>query len=220
MSRSGPGGLLSAFLQDSWKATRRLTLNFGLRYDYPFLPRYGTKATVGQHGGPETGDMDWDTGNFIVQQLPPLCSVRGFAPCIPGTGLPDHVIVSQNGKITHNVHTNFGPRFGFAYKVDEKTVVHGAFGIVFDDWAAVTQMAQNFEGSWPDIGQEIAGSLTNVPTSTQLTPTVTAQNPFARRAETPSSRLPLHLAVTSGTLTRISRTLTPSSGTLACSGVD
>jgi hypothetical protein len=35
-------------------------------------------------------------------------------------------------------------------------VVHGAYGIVFDDWAAVTQMAQNFEGSWPDIGQEIA----------------------------------------------------------------
>ena len=174
-----PGGLLSAFLQDSWKTTRRLTLNFGLRYDYPFLPRYGTAATVGQHGGPETGDMDWDTGNFIVQQLPPLCAVRGYAPCIPGTGLPAHVIVSQTGKITHNVHTNYGPRVGFAYKVDEKTVVHGAFGIVYDDWAAVTQMAQNFEGSWPDIGQEIAGSLTNIPTSTQLTPNVTAQNPFA-----------------------------------------
>jgi hypothetical protein len=174
-----PGGLLSAFLQDSWKATRKLTLNYGLRYDYPFLPRYGTAATVGQNGGPETGDMDWGSGNFIVQQLPPLCSVRGFAPCIPGTGLPAHVIVSANGKITHNVHTNYGPRFGFAYKVDDQTVVHGAYGIVFDDWAAVTQMAQNFEGSWPDIGQEIAGSLTNVPTSTQLTPNVTAQNPFA-----------------------------------------
>jgi hypothetical protein len=174
-----PGGLLSAFLQDSWKTSRRLTLNFGLRYDYPFLPRYGTAATVGQHGGPETGDMDWDTGNFIVQQLPPLCSVRGFAPCIPGTGLPAHVIVSPNGKITHNVHTNYGPRLGFAYKLDEKTVVHGAYGIVYDDWAAVTQMAQNFEGSWPDIGQEIAGSLTNVPTDAQLDPTVTAQNPFA-----------------------------------------
>ena len=174
-----PGGLLSAFLQDSWKATRRLTLNYGLRYDYPFLPRYGTAATVGQNGGPETGDMDWGSGNFIVQQLPPLCSVRGFAPCIPGDGLPAHVIVSQNGKITHNVNSNYGPRLGFAYKVDEKTVVHGAFGIVFDDWAAVTQMAQNFEGFWPDIGQLIAGSLTNVPTSTQLTPNVTAQNPFA-----------------------------------------
>jgi hypothetical protein len=174
-----PGGLLSAFLQDSWKASRRLTLNYGLRYDYPFLPRYGTKATVGQHGGPETGDMDFENGTFVVQQLPPLCSVRGFAPCIPGTGLPAHVVVSPNGRITHNVHTNYGPRFGFAFKVNDKTVTHGAFGIVFDDWAAVTQMAQNFEGSWPDIGQEIASSLTNVPTTTQLTPTVTSQDPFA-----------------------------------------
>lgn len=173
-----PGGLLSAFLQDSWKASRRLTLNYGLRYDYPFLPRYGTKATIGQHGGPETGDMDFSNGTFVVQLLPPLCSVRGYAPCIPGTGLPDHVVVSPNGRITHNVHTNYGPRFGFAYKIDDKTVTHGAFGIVFDDWAAVTQMAQNFEGSWPDIGQEIASSLTNVPTSTQLTPNVTSQDPF------------------------------------------
>ena len=87
-------------------------------------------------------------------------------------------MVSPTGKITHNVHTNYGPRFGFAYKVDDKTVVHGAFGIVFDDWAAVTQMAQNIEGSWPDIGQQIASSLTNVPTTAQPTPNVTAQNPF------------------------------------------
>ncbi len=174
-----PGGVLSAFLQDSWKATRRLTLNYGLRYDYPFLPRYGTAATVGQEGGPESGEMDWDTGNWLIQQLPPLCSQRGFAPCIPGTGLPAHVVVSPNGKITHNTHTNYGPRLGFAYKIDEKTVVHGAYGIVFDDWAAVTQMAQNFEGSWPDIGQQIASTTTNVPTSTQLTPNVTAQDPFA-----------------------------------------
>jgi hypothetical protein len=159
-----PGGVLSAFLQDTWKVMPRLTLNYGLRYDYPFLPRYGTAATVGQEGGPESGEMDWDTGNWLIQQLPPLCSVRGYAPCIPGTGLPAHVVVSPNGKITHNTRTNYGPRFGFAYKFDEKTVVHGAFGIVFDDWAAVTQMAQNFEGSWPDIGQQIASPQTNVPT--------------------------------------------------------
>ena len=174
-----PGGVLSGFLQDSWKVTRKLAVNYGLRYDYPFLPRYGTAATVGQEGGPESGEMDWDTGNWLIQQLPPLCSVRGHAPCIPGTGLPAHVVVSPNGKITHNVHTNFGPRLGFAYKIDDKTVVHGAYGIVYDDWAAVTQMAQNFEGSWPDIGQQIAATTTNVPTSTQLTPNVTAQDPFA-----------------------------------------
>ena len=174
-----PGGLLSAFLQDSWKATPRLTLNYGLRYDYPFLPAYGTNATIGKQGGIESGDMDFGNGTFIVQVLPPPCTVRGFAPCIPGNGtLPAHVVVSPNRKITHNVHTNYGPRFGFSFKLDDKTVVHGAFGIVFDDWAAVTQMAQNFEGAWPDIGQQILASTANQPTTASPAPTITSQDPF------------------------------------------
>jgi Carboxypeptidase regulatory-like domain len=174
-----PGGLLSAFLQDSWKATPRLTLNYGMRYDYPFLPAYGTNATIGKQGGIESGDMDFGNGTFIVQVLPPPCTVRGFAPCIPGNGtLPAHVVVSPNRKITHNVHTNYGPRFGFSFKLDDKTVVHGAFGIVFDDWAAVTQMAQNFEGAWPDIGQQILASTANQPTTAAPTPTISAQDPF------------------------------------------
>lgn len=173
-----PGGVMSFFAQDSWKATPKLSLNFGLRYDYTFIPPYGKESTVGQQGGIETGDMDFSTGNYIVQKLPPPCSVRGHAPCIPGDGtLPAHVIVDPRGKIAHNVGTNFGPRFGFAYAVDDKTVVRGAFGIVFDNWAAVTQMAQNIEGAWPDIGQQIQNHL-NEPTSASPTPTVQAQNPL------------------------------------------
>jgi hypothetical protein len=174
-----PGGLLSTFLQDSWKATPRLTVNYGLRYDYPFIPPYGTTATIGEQGGIETGDMDFANGTYILQYLPPPCTVRGHAPCIPGDGtLPDHVVELPFHHIAHNEHTNWGPRFGFAFKVNDKTVAHGAFGIVFDDWAAVTQMAQNIEGSWPDIGQQIAPSTTNYPTTENPTPTVNAQNPF------------------------------------------
>ncbi|MFC5861873.1 carboxypeptidase regulatory-like domain-containing protein [Acidicapsa dinghuensis] len=182
-----PGGLLAFFLQDSWKAMRHLTLNYGLRYDYPFIPAYGTNATIGEQGGIETGDIDFSNGTYILQKEPPLCSVRGHAPCIPDATVADpaiwsHVVVAPFGHISHNVHSNFGPRFGFAWQADEKTVVHGAFGIVFDDWAAVTQMAQNIEGSWPDIGQQIAPVSTNVPTSGNPTPTVTAQNPFGSGA--------------------------------------
>ncbi|WP_158750006.1 TonB-dependent receptor [Acidobacterium sp. S8] len=173
-----PGGLLSVFAQDSWKATPKLSLNFGLRYDYTFIPPYGTDATIGEQGGIETGDMDFSNGTYVVQKLPPPCSVRGHAPCIPGDGtLPDHVVVDPRGKIAHNVGTNIGPRFGFAYAVDDKTVVRGAYGIVFDNWAAVTQMAQNIEGAWPDIGQQIQTHL-NEPTSATPTPTVQAQDPL------------------------------------------
>jgi len=173
-----PGGLLSAFIQDSWKASPRLTLNFGLRFAYPFIPPYGTTATIGQQGGIETGDMDFGSGNYLLQYLPPSCDARGHAPCIPGDGtLPAHVVVLPYHHIAHN-HPNYGPRFGFAFQLNDKTVMHGGFGIVYDEWAAVTQMAQNIEGAWPDIGQQIAPSTTNYPTTANPTPTVTAQNPF------------------------------------------
>ncbi len=174
-----PGGLMSLYIQDSWKATSKLAFNFGLRYDRTFIPAYGTNATIGQQGGIETGDIDFSNGTYIVQKLPPPCSVRGFAPCIPGNGtLPAHVVVDPRGKIAHDTLTNFGPRVGFAYRLGNRTVLRGAAGIVYDNWAAVSQMAQNIEGAWPDIGQLIANNL-NQPSTTSATPTTTSQDPFA-----------------------------------------
>jgi len=173
-----PGGVMDFFLQDSWKATSRLTVNIGLRYDYSFLPPYGTSATVGQQGGIETGDMNFANGTYVLQDVPPTCASRGFAPCMPGDGsLPAHVVVDPRGKIAHNFTDNWGPRFGLSYRLGDKTVLHGGYGIVYDNWAAVAQMAQNIEGSWPDIGQLINNG-DNQPSSTSATPTVTPQDPF------------------------------------------
>jgi hypothetical protein len=178
LEKERPGGVLSGFVQDSWKATSSLTLNYGLRYDVTFIPAYGTDDTVGKQGGIETGDVDFTNGTYILQRLPPSCASRGFAPCIPGDGtLPAHVVVDPRGKIPHNTYTNFGPRFGFAFRMNEKTVLRGAFGIVYDNWAGATQMGQNIEGSWPDIGQQIAGNLNN-PNLGAVTPNVSSQNPF------------------------------------------
>ena len=39
-----PGGIGSAYLQDSWKMTRNLTVNYGVRYDRSVIPAYGTQA--------------------------------------------------------------------------------------------------------------------------------------------------------------------------------
>ncbi len=178
-SETRPGGVMSEFVQDNWRVTPKLTINAGLRYDLTFNPPYGTSKQIGQNGGPETGDIDFDNGTYIVQWLPPTCAVRGHAPCIPGNGtLPANVVVSPNKKIIHNTDTNFGPRFGFAYKVTDRTVVRGAFGIVFDNWSGVLQIAQNIAGLWPDIGQQQAVNL-NVPKTSSATPTVTSQDPFA-----------------------------------------
>ncbi len=174
-----PGGVMSFYGQDSWKATDRLTVNLGLRYDYTFIPPYGTNATIGKQGGIETGDMNFSNGTYVLQKLPPACTVRGYAPCIPGDGtLPAHVVLDPRGKIAHNVPTNWGPRIGLSYRLGTSNVIHVGFGIVYDNWASVSQMAQNIEGSWPDIGQLIANNL-NVPSSASATPVASEQDPFA-----------------------------------------
>jgi len=178
LEKERPGGVFSTFAQDSWKATSKLTLNFGLRYDITFLPGYGTDDTIGQQGGIETGDVDFTNGTYVLQKVPPACSDRGHAPCIPGSGaLPDHVVVDPRGRILHNTYTNVGPRLGFAYRLDDQTVIRAAFGIVYDQWAAATQMGQNIEGSWPDIGQLISNP--NNPNTGSVTPNVTGQDPFS-----------------------------------------
>jgi hypothetical protein len=197
------GGLFSVFFQDSWKATSRLTLNYGLRYDLTLIPPYGTVDTIGQQGGIETGEPNYTDGTYVLQFPPPPCTVRNVAPCIPsimldasgnaiscapatqtclppGT-LPPHVVVDTRGKIAHNTYTNLGPHLGFAYRVGDKTVVRGSAGIVYDNWAAVSQMSQNIEGDWPGIGQLIASAVNSPGTSSAPVgpPTVFAQNPFA-----------------------------------------
>lgn len=175
-----PGGELGSFAQDSWKTTKNLTLNFGVRYDITFIPPYGANGSQTQQGGIATGDVDFNNGTYIIQVLPQSCAKLGHSPCIPGNGqLPANVVVDPRGKIPHNTYTNVGPRVGFAYRLDDKTVVRSGVGVFFDNYAAITQIGQNIEGLWPDTGQLIANGLNNPNTSATPTPTVTIQNPFA-----------------------------------------
>jgi len=180
------GGVMSFYAQDQWKATPKLTINIGLRYDRTFQPPYGRPDTVGQNGGIETGEINFNNGTYVLQQLPPSCKERGFAPCIPGDGtLPANVVVDPRGKIYHDTTTNWGPRLGLAYRIGQRTAIRTSFGIFYDNWASVVQTAQNYEGAWPDIGQQLANNL-NKPTAASPLPTVKGQDPFAPTGAPPT----------------------------------
>jgi Carboxypeptidase regulatory-like domain/TonB dependent receptor len=172
------GGVADGYAQDSWKLTPNLTINYGLRYDVTLIPNLGKDNLTANHGGPYSGDMDFTNGTYVIQKLPPACNVAKAAPCIPGDGtLPAHVVVASDQKIAHNIYTNFGPRIGFAYQVGNNLVIRGAFGIVYDNWAAQIQIANNNVGTWPDIGTSAVSNL-NLPSAASAVPTVPYNNPL------------------------------------------
>ena len=114
----GPGGILGFYVQDSWKATRRLTVNFGVRDDNTFIPPLGNTKQRSIY----MGDINLLNGTYLLQAQPGSCATLGSAPCIPTPdgSLPAHVVLSPNQKILNNWLNNWQPRVGLAYRASDK----------------------------------------------------------------------------------------------------
>jgi carboxypeptidase family protein len=118
------------FFQDNWKATKRLTVNLGLRYEYasPFTEKNNRWSTldiqnrrviVASKDGQTYPQNLWIPG--IQQQLAPLPIVTS-----EDAGL-DPSLVNKD-------RNNFAPRIGLAYDVfgNQKTVVRTGYGIYYN----------------------------------------------------------------------------------------
>ncbi len=172
------GWMNGIFIQDQFKATSRLTINLGFRNDMVFTPIYGT----GNAGNYYTGNANPVTGQYLLNALPPACSATQGAPCIPTGiytasatpapgGLPAHAKVNSNLRMLNNALANLGPRLGLAYRLNDKTVIRAAYSRFFDEWAAITQLSQNFGGNWPAVATiQNNGLNLNTPTATVADP--------------------------------------------------
>jgi hypothetical protein len=89
------------YAQDSWRVTRKLTFNYGLRYEN-YLPQTAASA-----GG--AGSFDPNTGEVLVAGV-------GSVPL-------------NMGVKAYNL--GFAPRLGLAYQVQEHTVVRAGYGRSF-----------------------------------------------------------------------------------------
>ncbi|HEY5214558.1 MAG TPA: TonB-dependent receptor [Acidobacteriaceae bacterium] len=96
----------AGFFEDDFKATSKLTLNFGIRYEYD-------EPWIEQNN--KTGNVDLATGQPI------------YAGSVP-TGAPAGSGVCKNlGCYQPNYH-QIMPRLGFAYQVNTRLVVRGGYG--------------------------------------------------------------------------------------------
>jgi Outer membrane receptor proteins, mostly Fe transport len=166
------GGSMGLYISDSWKATQRLTINIGLRYDYTWIPPFGRVEDNNIY----TGNMNTDTGEYWVLKVPGPCSQLGKAPCIPTPDgkLPENVIEAPGGTIMRGSPYMFGPRLGIAYRATQKTAIRTSFGIFYDSWAGVYQSARGIGGNWPMVATTMYTNLNN-PTPSDLFPGVKMQ---------------------------------------------
>ena len=104
--------------QDDWRISNKLTLNAGLRYELA-TPPYESNNQL---------------SNFI-----PATSPTGGLVVASGGSIYNRALINRN-------NLNFAPRFGFAFSLDSKTVVRGAYGIGYQQFlraAVVNELAQN-----------------------------------------------------------------------------
>jgi len=143
------------FLQDDWKVTQRLTLNMGLRWDVdvPRTERYNRLSY-----------FDLDAPSPITGRVPGYQNLAGAM----------RFVTPKNRRQTPTDLNNWGPRFGFAWQINEKTVFRSAYGMLY---SGSVMQAAGTSGSSGTQGFQSSTGL-NATFDNFRTVAATLSNPF------------------------------------------
>jgi len=143
----------AGFFQDDFKISSRLTLNLGLRWDYesPAVERYDRMVQ----------SLDFSEASPIAAQAAGL-NLKGTVQFANVNGAPRGSFVPDKN--------NWAPRVGLAYRLTDKWLIRGGYGLFF--------LGQDATGS--NLGYSQRTNAT-VSVDGNLTPAVTLVNPFSNQ---------------------------------------
>lgn len=143
-----------AYVQDNWRATNRLTLNLGLRWDgmpHTYEANHQSANFYPNLYNPANAATFWNDGSGNICSAAATATANfGCTGASPGLGTSPNPLLTglqfyTNGMgiggvngipkgLVNNTWANFGPRVGFAYDLtgQGKTILRGGFGIMFD----------------------------------------------------------------------------------------
>lgn len=139
------------FAQDDWRITPKLTLNFGLRYELELglTERFNriingfdlTTPSPVEAAARAAYTSIFNANPSLFQVTPDQFRVvGGFAFANEG-----------NRSAWEADRTNWQPRIGLAYQLDEKTVLRGGFGIFMAPFRVETPIQPGFSGFTPFV---------------------------------------------------------------------
>jgi hypothetical protein len=136
------------YVQDNWKATRRLTLDIGLRYNLipPFTNAQGNASTwlprlFDPRKAPQINPSD---GSIVPNTGDPYNGIAIYGDAFPSAArgrLPQfddpavqRLFVGLPAGASSTNYNDWGPRFGIAYDVfgNSKTAIRTGFGMFYD----------------------------------------------------------------------------------------
>jgi hypothetical protein len=147
---NGRGNTLDWFVQDTWKATRRLTLDYGMRFSWytpytdknnqasSFIPNLYNSAQAPRFYYPILNSSGQRVGyDPVTGLMVPATLIGAF---VPGTGNTANGMVQEGGSgvprgLMDHQGVLFAPRAGFAYDLfgNGKTALRGGFGVVYNE---------------------------------------------------------------------------------------
>lgn len=176
------------FLQDDWRAAKRLTINLGLRWDYqrPFIERFNRQTSVFDPTilNPISDAAQAAYAQILNQVLAdPVRYPFGpqLAQLVPASAFKIYGVQrfagidGQPRTVTGGDFHEWQPRVGFAYQINQRTVVRGGFGR-FTASSAVKGGQNGFSATTPIVSSADSG----------LTPYDTLSNPFRNGIQEPT----------------------------------